>query len=63
MTHQCENCDEFFEDEPITSPETGKRGFCSDDCLQEMIEKIELAKAEDKRQYELYGDDIDSWYR
>lgn len=63
MTHQCEKCDEFFDEEPITSEETGKRKFCSDDCLQEALDDMRIAKIEAKQQWELYGDDVDSWFR
>ena len=61
--HQCEVCDEFFVGEPITSEETGKRQFCSDDCLFEAREDKRIAEIEAKREYELYGDDLDSWFR
>jgi len=61
--HQCEVCDEFFAHEPIMSEETGKRGFCSEGCLQEAIDDLRIARIEAKREYELYGDDLDSWFR
>lgn len=61
--HQCEICDEYFATEPIKSEETGLRQFCSDDCLQEAIDDLRIARIEAKEQYELYGDDLDSWLR
>lgn len=63
MKHQCEKCDEFFDEEPITSEETGKREFCSDECLQEAIDDMRIARIEAKQQWDLYGDDVDSWFR
>ena len=63
MNHQCEKCDDEFDHEPITSPETGKRTFCSDDCLNEAIDDLRIARIEAKREYEMYGDDLDSWFR
>jgi len=61
--YQCEFCDEEFNGAPVTSEETGKRVFCSDDCLTEALDEIRSGQREAKRQYELYGDDLDSWYR
>jgi hypothetical protein len=58
---QCEVCDQFFDHEPIMSKETGKRRFCSDECLQEAIELTRLYLDEAKQQCALYGEDIDSW--
>jgi hypothetical protein len=55
----CENCDET-----ITCPvQSGPRTYCSEECLRESDELRSLAREEAKHQYELYGDDLDSWYR
>lgn len=62
-THMCEVCDEPIKEEPITDERTGKRQFCSDDCLQEAIDDQRIGEIESKQQWELYGDDIDSWFR
>lgn len=60
---QCELCDEPIDGHPITSEETGDRVFCSIDCVNEAIDNILIAKIDAKREYELYGDDLDSWFR
>lgn len=62
-TPLCEVCDEPILEEPITDERTGKRGFCSDGCLQEALDDKRIADIEAKQQFELYGDDMDSWYR
>jgi len=61
--HTCEVCHDPIREEPIVSEETGKREFCSDECLFEAIEDMRIARIEAKQQYDLYGDDLDSWFR
>lgn len=61
--HLCEMCDEPLYGEPVTSEETGPRLFCSEECLQEAQEELRLYAAEAKREWEMFGDDVDSWYR
>ena len=60
---QCERCDDPITGEPLTSEETGKRVFCSIDCLSEATDDMRIARIEAKREYELYGNDLDSWFR
>ena len=58
--HRCEYCDHFFLEEPVTD---GLREFCSDDCLRDYLEDVRVGECEARREYELYGDDLDSWFR
>lgn len=37
--------------------------FCSDDCLFEDRDERRIARIDARQQYEMYGDDYDSWYR
>lgn len=63
IPNQCGFCNEFYHEPPIMSEETGLSEFCCDGCLQEALEEIRIDRIEGRRQYEMYGDDMDSWYR
>ena len=39
------------------------RIYCSMECAQEDEERSNLAALEDQREFEMWGDDLDSWYR
>jgi hypothetical protein len=63
---QCEFCDEFFHPEhgcEWIGGRHGKSHFCSKDCFREAQEEIRIADCEARREFDLYGDDLDSWYR
>lgn len=61
----CESCGEVI---PIGADlyarPDGKPGWlCSSDCYLDFEEALLINDDEDRRQYELFGDDLDSWYR
>ena len=64
----CEYCNECFTDDPIPFPDPddrkfGKRIFCSDDCANEAYDEVQIGRREAARECEIWGNDIDSWYR
>jgi hypothetical protein len=62
--HQCEYCLRFFLYQPFRSQErNGKSEFCSDNCVTDFEWEVRIGREEAKEQWELYGDDFDSWYR
>lgn len=63
--HQCEYCDEEFDHEPVVDPDsrTGNRTYCSCDCHADAVEDFGVGDREAQREFEVYGDDYDSWYR
>ena len=67
VEHQCEFCDEFFTHEPIPYPDShsryAKATFCCDECASEAHENVLVNARETAREYEMYGYDMDSWYR
>ena len=62
MTY-CEWCNEEFDDVPCVHPEIDMCEFCSNECANAAYEEVKYWQRVDKEQYELYGDDLDSWYR
>lgn len=67
MKYQCEQCDIEFDYEPVMYPDPDSRWancqFCSDECAAEAYEEVWVNAQESRREYELYGNDMDSWYR
>ena len=60
----CECCDGLYlREHEVLGGRSGQSGFCSDICAREAAEDARIADWEAKREYELYGDDIDSWFR
>lgn len=62
---QCEICDEACQDNSIffTNIRNIDYVVCSDDCRLEGEDATRVAERESHREYELYGDDLDSWFR
>jgi hypothetical protein len=58
----CEYCCEEFDPKQFVITEDNMQ-FCSDDCLREHRDEVRIGRIEAKKQWELYGDDYDSWYR
>ena len=56
---QCETCDSFF---PPGLAE-GDEHHCCDECVFEAEEDRRIARIEAKREYQIYGTDLDSWFR
>ena len=65
--YQCENCDEWYTTESVPYPDPdskyAKRTFCCDECAREAYEDVVWNRIETRREFELYGPDLDSWYR
>ena len=61
---QCEYCDCLYDKrDEVLGGRDGNAGFCSDDCRREADDDIRIGDIEAQREYELYGNDMDSWYR
>ena len=66
--YQCEMCDMFFTHKPYPYPDPDHPKhqnctFCCDECAAEAYEEVWVNAQESRREYELYGYDMDSWYR
>jgi hypothetical protein len=72
--YQCEHCQEPIphDQEPVRFlPLVTERDerplpgqcYCSEDCMLEDQEERRVARCEAREQIEMYGDDLDSWYR
>jgi hypothetical protein len=60
----CEQCNSRILGEAVVDQETtGVSQFCSTNCWQDAKHEIYEARREAKEQFELYGNDFDSWYR
>jgi len=61
----CEFCNQPYDptEFEVKGGRSGTSGFCSDDCKRDADEEIRVADCEARREFELYGDDRDSWYR
>ena len=63
---QCGHCNEimvgpFFEH--TVHPDLKNEVFCNEFCLNEALSDARIARYEAAREFELYGNDYDSWYR
>jgi hypothetical protein len=57
----CENCDIKIDLTWMEGSECGR--FCCDQCVVDDEEKRRVAQMEDAREFAIWGDDFDSWYR
>lgn len=58
---QCEYCDDFiWKKDAIVFDD---RHFCSDDCAQEDAADRWVGSREARYEFEMWGNDYDSWYR
>ena len=61
---QCEMCNQLYlRTDEVKDEETGNSGFCSDDCMLEAVDEVRVGRYEASREYAMYGNDYDSWYR
>ena len=68
---QCEKCDLELAAEDAEQQPAGQyqcedgvtRTFCCDDCFVESEEDYRIGRMEARREYAVYGDDLDSWFR
>lgn len=58
--YQCEMCNCLFEHEPVFDE---LHTYCSDDCLNDAAEDQRVCDIIDQKEYEMYENDFDSWYR
>jgi len=65
--HQCEYCNLFFwytpEKQSLEYDLKQRRTYCSLECAADADEDCRVNQIESKREFEMWGDDLDSWYR
>ena len=61
---QCEMCDRLYhyKDSPQFEGDSRACRYCSYECTQEAEEETSFHKREAQEQYDMFGDDYDSWY-
>ena len=59
----CGQCNQLLDREVVTCEELPREQFCCDECMLDSLEELRVARMDDQREYEIWGDDYDSWYR
>lgn len=60
----CESCGELVTGEKVTREHHRiTQAYCSEDCAHDAEEDLWVGHREAAREFEIYGDDFDSWFR
>lgn len=63
----CEYCNDKYYGEPVPYPDPDskhcKSEYCSPECADEAVDQVRCNETMDRYEYEMWGNDLDSWYR